>query len=108
MEELKEMHCVPETPGQSPLKADEIDRYLNLLRTPWKVIDKKGIHKVFPFENFKRAMAFCQEVGLLAEQENHHPEIHISYDQVEIELSTHSVGGLTKNDFILAAKIDAI
>lgn len=53
-------------------------------------------------------MAFCQEIGLLAERENHHPEISISYDQVEVELNSHAVGGLTGNDFIMAAKIDGI
>ena len=52
-------------------------------------------------------MAFCQEIGLLAERENHHPEICIAYDRVKVELNTHSVDGLTINDFILAAKIDA-
>ena len=108
MEELKEMHCFLVAPGQAALEKDEIDQYLNRLNTPWKVVEHKRISRVFPFENFKRGMAFCQEIGLLAERENHHPEICIAYDRVEVELNTHSVDGLTINDFILAAKIDAI
>jgi 4a-hydroxytetrahydrobiopterin dehydratase len=108
MEELKEMHCAPEAPDQSALGKDEIDQYLNRLGTPWEVVDNKRISKVFPFENFKRGVAFCQEIGLLAERENHHPEICIAYHRVKVELYTHAVGGLTLNDFILAAKIDAI
>lgn len=70
MEELKEMHCVPVDSHQSALKEDEIDQYLKRLRTPWELIDNKRISKVFPFENFKRGMAFCQEIGLLAERWN--------------------------------------
>jgi len=108
MEELKEMHCTLVAPGQGALEKDEIEQYLHRLNTPWKVVGNKRISRVFPFENFKRGMAFCQEIGLLAEQENHHPEICIAYDRVEVEIHTHSVDGLTINDFILAAKIDSI
>ena len=70
------------------------------------MVEDKKLKKEFPFENFKRGMTFVQVVALLAERENHHPGICIHYSYVEIELSTHDVGGLSENDFIMAAKID--
>jgi 4a-hydroxytetrahydrobiopterin dehydratase len=108
MEELREMHCTPVREGTEPMVEPVISRFLTRLKTEWNVIDQRKLHKVFPFENFKRGMAFAQEVALLAEVEDHHPDIHIHYDNVEVELSTHSIMGLSENDFIMAAKIDAI
>ncbi len=66
------------------------------------------IQKIFQFEDFKSAMVFVNKVADLAEAENHHPDIAIHYNQVELTLWTHSVDGLSMNDFILAAKIDQI
>lgn len=108
MLELKELHCKPVKKGATPLQEAEIKKLLSRLKTPWELINNARIRKEFPFENFKRGMAFAQEIALLAEQENHHPEICIYYTNVVVELSTHDVGGLSKNDFIMAAKIDLI
>jgi 4a-hydroxytetrahydrobiopterin dehydratase len=108
MEELKEMHCDPVKKGTAPLQEPEIKRLLGRLKTPWKLINDTRIRKEFPFENFKRGMAFAQELALLAEQENHHPDICIYFTNVVVELSTHDIGGLSENDFIMAAKIDSI
>ena len=108
MEELKEMHCEPVKEGATPLQAPEIKRFLDKLRTPWESVNQTVLRKEFPFENFKRGMAFAQEVALVAEQENHHPDISIQYTRVIVELSTHDIGGLSENDFIMAAKIESI
>jgi 4a-hydroxytetrahydrobiopterin dehydratase len=64
------------------------------------------IKKAFRFSGFSAAIGFVVQIALLAESEGHHPDIHIYYAKVEIELSTHAIGGLSENDFILAAKID--
>lgn len=66
----------------------------------------KKITKKFKFKNFKEAMAFINKVAELAESEGHHPDIFIFYNRVKFELSTHAIGGLSENDFILAAKIN--
>ncbi len=74
----------------------------------WKVIEEKKISRNFKFKDFKESMRFVNEVADIAEGEGHHPDIHIYYNKVDIELITHEVGGLTENDFIVAAKIDRI
>jgi 4a-hydroxytetrahydrobiopterin dehydratase len=104
--DLKEKKCKPCSGEEEPLKHDDIQKLLGNLKKGWEVIDNKMIRNVFPFENFKRGMAFAQNVGMIAEEEGHHPDICIHYSNVEVELSTHAIGGLSENDFILAAKID--
>jgi 4a-hydroxytetrahydrobiopterin dehydratase len=70
--------------------------------------DAKTISKSFTFKNFATAFAFAAKIADHAEAEGHHPDLLISWGRVEVELSTHSIGGLSENDFILAAKIDGI
>jgi 4a-hydroxytetrahydrobiopterin dehydratase len=66
------------------------------------------IERTFTFKNFRESLAFVVHVGLLAERMDHHPDIEIRYRQVTLRLSTHSAGGLTEKDFLLAQQIDAI
>ena len=75
----------------------------------WEIsLDAKSIAKRYGFNDFKDALAFVNTVGALAESEGHHPDIYLKdYKFVEIALSTHAINGLSQNDFILAAKIDA-
>lgn len=72
----------------------------------WK-LDDDEIEKEYRFADFKQAMAFVNRVADLAEEANHHPDIEIKYNRVELSLSTHSEGGLTDKDFALAEQIDA-
>ena len=75
----------------------------------WSVVDNKQIEKEFIFKNFVEGLAFTNKVGAIAEAEGHHPDIFIhDYKKVKITLSTHAIGGLSANDFILAAKIDQL
>ncbi|MFA5417960.1 MAG: 4a-hydroxytetrahydrobiopterin dehydratase [Bacteroidales bacterium] len=106
MLELKEKSCVLLKHGTPPLTKTEIDELKKGLFTEWKVENHKKLSRRFPFLSFKRAMTFVEDVGLLAQQENHHPDICIHYTNVDIELSTHDIGGLSENDFIMAAKIE--
>ena len=108
MLELKEKHCVPCEEGATPMKSNEIELFRRKLRTKWKIGEQKKLKKEFPFENFRRGMAFAQNVALIADKEDHHPEMCIHYSSVEVELSTHNIGGLSENDFIMAAKIDEL
>ena len=74
----------------------------------WSVIEESRIERTFKFPDFRAALEFVNRVGELAERERHHPDVHLSYGKVRVELWTHKVHGLTGNDFILAAKIDRI
>ncbi len=82
--------------------------YLPSLSLEWRVTGGKKISHEFSFSDFKEAMEFVNQVAALAEQETHHPDISIHYNKVFIELWTHAVGGLSENDFILAAKIETL
>ena len=106
--DLAAQKCIPCEGGVSPLTKDEAEALLAQLRG-WELSDgAKKIEKTWKFADFAKALAFVNAVGALAEAENHHPEIELAWGKVEIELSTHSIGGLSENDFILAAKIDQI
>ncbi len=68
----------------------------------------KSIHRDFKFQDFKEAFAFVCEIADIAEFEGHHPDIALSWGKVGITLATHAVGGLSENDFIMAAKLDSV
>ena len=75
---------------------------------PLWTLEDKSISREFKFKDFKHAMQFVNQVAELAETENHHPDIYISYSRVRLVLSTHKIGELSLNDFILASKIDLL
>jgi len=104
---LSDKKCVACEGGTPPLEAEKVKEYMAELGGGWEVLGGK-IKKDFKFKDFKEAMAFVNKVAEIAENEGHHPDIHVFYDKVEIELWTHAVGGLSENDFIMAAKIDGL
>lgn len=108
MIELKNRSCTVIKKGTSPLNNHAIVEFKNMLRSQWEITTDHKLKKEFQFENFKRAIAFVQEIALIAEKENHHPDICIQYTTVEIKLSTHDIGGLSENDFVMAAKIESL
>jgi 4a-hydroxytetrahydrobiopterin dehydratase len=102
---LTEKKCVPCEGGVSPLDAKEIGAYAK--QTPeWEVVSNHHLKRAFEFRNFADALAFVNGVGVIAEQEQHHPELHLGWGHAEVEIWTHAIDGLHENDFILAAKID--
>ncbi|MDO8572749.1 MAG: 4a-hydroxytetrahydrobiopterin dehydratase [bacterium] len=105
-EDLSQKKCVPCEGGTLPLKLEEVASYTKLLKTLWNVEGNKKISRQFKFKDFKEAMVFVSKVAEVANNEDHHPDIHIYYNKVEIELSTHAIGGLSGNDFIVARKIE--
>lgn len=106
--DLTQKHCVPCEGGVLPMSAEEVYKYLSQVNG-WVVIDgNKRINKKFKFKNFVDAMKFINNVAEIAEKEKHHPNVHIFYNTVELELWTHAIGGLSENDFILASKVDKI
>lgn len=75
----------------------------------WSLVDGgKGIRREFAFKNYYPTMAFVNAVAWIASQQDHHPDMTVGYDKVGVVFSTHSAGGLTENDFICAAKVDAL
>ncbi|HVZ39826.1 MAG TPA: 4a-hydroxytetrahydrobiopterin dehydratase [Candidatus Kapabacteria bacterium] len=106
MTDLASKECVPCRGGVPPMTPEEIGPIHNALGHSWSVVNAHHLHKEFAFPDFKTAIAFTNRVGEIAEREGHHPDIHLSWGRVAIEIWTHKVNGLTESDFILAAKID--
>ena len=100
--------CVPCEGGTPPLSAGEIEKLAPHIDPAWGVLDRMQLRREFRFPDFRQAMAFVNRIAEIAEAEGHHPDIHVTYNRVTLELSTHAIGGLSENDFILAAKIDHV
>ncbi len=106
--DLAEKKCVPCRGGIPPLGRPEAEK-LGAQVPGWRVNDAADrISRKFSFKTFKAAMKFVNRVADLAEEEGHHPDFVIHYNEVELVLWTHKIGGLHENDFILAAKIDRL
>lgn len=106
--DLTKKHCVPCQSGDKPLTPDKVAIYLTYLTSSWKNVDDRKITRDFKFAGFPEAVAFVDKIVPLAEEEGHHPNLHIYYDTVTVELWTHKIGGLSENDFILARKIEEL
>jgi 4a-hydroxytetrahydrobiopterin dehydratase len=99
--------CIPCRGGVPPLTKKEIRKLLPQL-SRWKVIKGHHLTKEHKFPDFASALDFTLQVGELAEEEGHHPDIYLSWGKVGIQIWTHKIDGLTESDFILAAKIDRL
>ena len=104
--DLTQKKCAPCEIGTPPLKLEEYEPLLKELKLDWEVVENRKIKHEFKFDTYLKGFEFAQKVGKLAEEENHHPNIHIYYKRVVIDLTTHNIKGLSENDFILAAKIE--
>ena len=100
--------CVPCQGGIPPLLRDAAEKFLE--ETPdWTLADDAGkVERKFSFADFAQAMAFAVQIGELAESEGHHPDLGVGWGYCTVLLYTHKIGGLHENDFIMAAKIDAL
>jgi 4a-hydroxytetrahydrobiopterin dehydratase len=107
--ELTRKHCTACEGGIPALSPDQVADLLPAV-PQWRVTaDRQRIRREWRVKDFVTALDFFRRVGALAEEEGHHPDLHlVGYRNVAIELWTHAVGGLTENDFILAAKIDQL
>ena len=109
LKDLRSRHCESCEGKMQALPKAEVRQALETLRH-WKLsADGKRIRREWRVKDFASGLEFFQKVGDLAENEGHHPDLHlVGYRDLAIELSTHAVGGLTENDLILAAKIDEL
>ncbi|WP_022663836.1 4a-hydroxytetrahydrobiopterin dehydratase [Desulfospira joergensenii] len=102
--------CVPCEKGSPVATKDEIEAYKPQV-PDWDIVDIGGsqaLKRVFRFKNFKKALAFVNQVGELAEAEYHHPSLVLDWGRVEVVWTTHKIKGLHKNDFSMAVKTDAL
>ena len=104
---LAREHCEACTGTTPTLSAEERERLRTELSSDWEVVEGVRLRRRIRRPDFASAFAMATGVALLAESEGHHPDMCVGWGRLDIELTTHAVGGLTRNDFILAARIDA-
>jgi len=108
MNDLSKKKCSPCTGTTPKMSIDEIKDNLSNINN-WEINNNKEmIFKKFKFNNFKKALNFTNQIGVLAEEEGHHPDISLGWRYCLVMIHTHAINGLSINDFILAAKIDKI
>lgn len=107
--DLRTKHCESCEGIGSALNAEQISNLMPQLSKTWRVGEnEKTIHNAYSFKNFYETMAFVNAVAWIANVENHHPDLEIGYNYCRMTFMTHALNGLTHNDFICAAKIDAL
>lgn len=106
--DLSKKKCIPCEGGIPPLTEKEIADYKRHISGDWKVTDNNKITKEYFFVSYRHTIDFVNKVADIAEVEGHHPVLHIYFGRAVIELWTHSINGLSENDFILASKIDKL
>lgn len=108
MSGLCDQHCEPVTKGTPPLNDAQLHEYLQQVPRWSLTSNHAAIHREFHFKNYYETMAFVNAVAWVAHQQDHHPDLEVSYSRCKIVYSTHTVGGLSLNDFICAAHIDVL
>jgi 4a-hydroxytetrahydrobiopterin dehydratase len=106
---LGEQHCKPCEGGVAPLPVEQARTRLQQLQFTWQLSDDgKQIRREYQFKNFYHTMSFVNAVAHIANREDHHPDLEIGYNYCRITFTTHAIGGLSDNDFICAAKVNAL
>lgn len=105
---LSDQKCVPCEGGTMPLMIPEAQKLMKEVSGWTLSADAKKISKEYKFKNFAEALAFTNKIGAIAEEQGHHPDLVVKWGKVGVELTTHAIGGLSVNDFVLAAKIDKV
>ncbi|MCK6483922.1 MAG: 4a-hydroxytetrahydrobiopterin dehydratase [Phycisphaerae bacterium] len=105
--DLSTKSCVPCRGGAPPLKGGELKKLLAQV-AGWSVIEEHHLTKNYAFPDFVSALGFVNRIGALAEEQGHHPDIHLAWGKVRVDIWTHKIDGLTESDFVLAAKIDKL
>lgn len=103
---LSSKHCKPCEGGTPPLTSDQAQAFLR--KTPGWASDDASITRTFTFMNHYETMAFVNAVAFISNREDHHPSMEVGYKTCTVRYSTHSIGGLSENDFICAAKVNAL
>ncbi len=106
---LENKHCVPCEGGVAPLTASETQQSLTQLDSAWQVsTDNQQIFRDFRFKNYYQTIAFVNAIAWMSHRESHHPDLEVGYNHCLVRYTTHAIHGLSENDFICAAKVDAL
>jgi 4a-hydroxytetrahydrobiopterin dehydratase len=116
MSSLAERQCVPCRGGVPPLTREQLAPLLSEIDQGWEIRersdDRRGtvvlLSREFRFADFKEALAFAVRVGGMAEEQQHHPDLHVAWGGVRVDIWTHKIGGLTESDVVFAAKCDTL
>jgi 4a-hydroxytetrahydrobiopterin dehydratase len=106
--ELAALHCEPRKGEGHALDEARVHTLLSGLPEWQLALDGKSITKAFRFKNFHETLGFVNALGWMANRQDHHPDLEVGYNRCVVHWSTHDVGGLSMNDFICAARVEAI
>jgi len=107
---LKEMTCIPCRGDEPTATQEEIEAYSKQV-PDWEIVEVEGVKRLrrtFKLKNFEQALAFTNRIGAIAEEQDHHPVIELTWGRVTVSWWTHAINGLHQNDFIMAAKTDEV
>jgi 4a-hydroxytetrahydrobiopterin dehydratase len=107
MTDLASRRCEPCRAG-TPLTGEQIRPLAAELHPDWRVVAGHHLERLFEFDDFAAALAFTNQIGELAEEQGHHPDLHLAWGKVRIEIWTHRIDGLSEADFVFAAKCDRL
>ena len=103
---LAEKECIPCKGGVPPLKGEELKRLHDELDANWQLIEEHHLEKTYTFDNYSESVAFTNDVAAIAEAQDHHPDILLTYGKVTVTIWSHKIDGLTESDFVFAAKTE--
>jgi 4a-hydroxytetrahydrobiopterin dehydratase len=101
-------NCSDLPPGTPPLSTSEREELMRWIDPDWNIVDDHHLIRTLSFDNFHDALHHATILGTVADEQNHHPELTITWGKLQIRIWTHTVDGLSENDFILAAKYDEL
>ena len=107
-ESLARRQCVPCRGGVPPLPPQQIVALRGRISPGWKLVDEHHLVREIPCRNFRKALALANAIGEIAESQQHHPDLLVSWGRLTVTLFTHAIDGLHENDFIMAARIDEL
>jgi 4a-hydroxytetrahydrobiopterin dehydratase len=107
-DELAARRCVPCRGGTQPLRGAALAELLAQLGGGWRAVDEHHLEKQFRFRDFAGALAFANRIGALADEQSHHPDLHVAWGRLVVKIWTHVIDGLSENDFVFAAKVDRL
>ena len=107
-EDLTLRECVPCRGGVPALEGPELAALMRKLDNRWRLVEEHHLERECAFDNYPAAVDFTNAVARLAQKQNHHPELRLTYDKVTVMVWTHKAGGLTFNDFVFAAKTEKL
>ncbi len=104
--ELAKNECVPCKGGVPPLEGDKLKELHEELNSGWELVKDHHLEKEYSFDGYEPAVEFTNKVANIAQEQNHHPDILLTYGKVKVTIWTHKIDGLTESDFYFAAKVE--